>query len=227
MHTCQNEVIRALPPCVREHWCAQGQLVRLNAGEELCTSMHTLEHLYLPTSAVISWMKLLESGDTTQLVMVGREGLLGLMRLLGHQVHATHAVVQCSGLAWRVPLSLVHKDYDTQTAVRHLLLQQLQLSITQMSQLTICNRFHTLDQQLCRLLLMTSDRLDACELPMTHEQMAGLLGARREGVSNAVGRLMRAGLIKGMRGRILIRDRANLHHRSCECYDVISATTRH
>lgn len=214
-------MLQTLPADVRERWCAQGQLVDLKMGDVLCADMNDLAHMYLPTTAVIAWIKLLENGDTTQLVMVGHEGFFGLLSLLGHQVPATQAQVQCSGRAWRIPLPMVRHDYNHHPTVHLLMLRQLQASFTQLSQLAICNRFHSLEQQLCRLLLMASDRLRSQELPMTHEQMAGWLGARREGVSNAAGRLMRAGLIRYVRGRITLEDRAGLHARTCECYDVI------
>jgi CRP-like cAMP-binding protein len=216
-----NFIIAALPNAVRERWCAQGQLVDLKAGEMFSTNYDSLQHLYLPTTAVLSWNKLLENGDTTQLVMVGHEGLFGLLRVLGHDVNATQGVVQCSGRAWRIPIEVVRSDYKQPGPTHDLILEQLQRSFTQLSQLAICNRFHTLEQQLCRLLLMTRDRLGTIELPMTHEQMAGLLGARREGVSNAAGKLMHARLIKYVRGRITLLDPEGLARRTCECYKVI------
>ena len=222
----KNQVMQALPADVRERWCAHGQWVNLKVGDVLCTDTSTIDHLYLPTSAVIAWLKLLESGDTALLVMTGRDNLFGMTALMGHDVPATQAVVQCSGLAWRVPLAMARRDYEHHPAVRSLLLQQYKKAFSQLCQLAICNRFHSLEQQLCRLLLMTGDRLDSPQVPMTHEHIASLMGARREGVSNAVGRLMRAGLVRSLRGCIHIEDRAGLHRRSCECYDMISVDPR-
>lgn len=158
--------------------------------------------------------------------MTGRDNLYGMTSLMGHNVPATQAVVQCAGLAWRVPLSTARRDYEHNAAVRSLLLDQYKKSFNQLCQLAICNRFHSLEQQLCRLLLMAADRLDSLQVPMTHEQMASLMGARREGVSNAVGRLVRAGLIRSLRGCISVEDRAGLLGRSCECYNMINSTPR-
>jgi CRP-like cAMP-binding protein len=193
----------------------------MNLGEVVYESGATLSHVYFPTTAIISLLYVMENGASAEIAIVGAEGIVGVSIFMGGKSTPSRAVVQSAGLSFRLKAEIVEKEFDRTGPVLHLLLRYTQALITQMSQTAVCNRHHSLDQQLCRWLLLSLDRLQGNELVMTQELIANMLGVRREGVTEAALRLQRAGLIRYARGRILVLDRRGLEARTCECYAVV------
>ncbi|MGA8008512.1 MAG: Crp/Fnr family transcriptional regulator, partial [Thiomonas sp.] len=183
----------------------------------------TQSHVYFPTTAIVSLLYVLENGASAEIAVVGREGLVGVSLFMGGQSTTSRAVVQSAGEGYRLRASGMQAEFNRAGPVLHLLLRYTQALITQMSQTAVCNRHHSLDQQLCRWLLLSLDRLDGNELVMTQELISNMLGVRREGVTEAALSLQRAGLINYARGHIKVLDRDGLEHRSCECYAVVKA----
>ena len=181
----------------------------------------TLSHIYFPTTAIASWVYVLENGASTEIAMTGREGVVGMYMLMGGGKSHNQAIVQTSGQLIRIPLSVVIKSFNQGHEVQSIFWLFTRALITQMAQIAVCHRHHTLDQQLCRMLLLTLQRIDGDTIMMTHEGIANLLGVRREGVTIAAKKLMHEGSISYIRGRITVHDRSALERRSCECYDVI------
>jgi CRP-like cAMP-binding protein len=195
--------------------------VNLPLGHVLYESGCKLGHVYFPTTAIVSLLYVLENGASTEIAVVGREGLVGISLFLGGDTTPSRAVVQSSGMGFRMRSDLLMQEFTHSEPILHLLLRYTQALITQMAQTAVCNRHHSLEQQLCRWLLLSLDRIDGPELVMTQELIANMLGVRREGVTEAAGRLQQQGLIRYQRGRITILDRAGLEKRSCECYAVV------
>lgn len=181
----------------------------------------SLSHVYFPSTAIISLLYVMENGDSTEISVVGHEGIVGIALFMGGESTPSRAVVQSGGHALRLPARVIKQEFDHSLPVMHLLLRYTQALLTQMSQTAVCNRHHSLDQQLCRWLLLSLDRLHGNELHMTQELIANMLGVRREGVTNAALNLQRAGIISYSRGRIRVLNRQALEARTCECYSVV------
>ena len=190
-------------------------------GEALYESGGRLQHVYFPTTSIISLLYVMEDGASAEIAVVGNEGILGISLFMGGETTPSRAVVQSAGYGYRLRAQLLKQEFNRAGAVMHLLLRYTQALITQMAQTAVCNRHHTVEQQLCRWLLLSLDRLPSSELVMTQQLIANMLGVRREGVTEAAGRLQADGVISYRRGRINVLDRAKLERRVCECYDVV------
>ncbi|TCP19036.1 Crp/Fnr family transcriptional regulator [Simplicispira metamorpha] len=180
-----------------------------------------LRHVYFPTTSIVSLLYVMENGASTEIAVVGYEGIVGISLFMGGDSTPNRAVVQSAGEGYRLPAPVMMQEFNRAGPAMHLLLRYTQALITQMSQTAVCNRHHSLDQQLCRWLLLSLDRLPSNELVMTQELIANMLGVRREGVTEAAGRLQKAGLIHYRRGHITVLDRPGLELRTCECYGVV------
>ena len=217
----QNQLLAALPPDIQRNWMPLLEAVALPLGKVLYESGSTMRHVYFPTTAIVSLLYVLEDGASAEIAVVGHEGIVGISLFMGGESTPSRAVVQSAGRGYRLPASALMQEFNQAGAVMHLALRYTQALITQMAQTAVCNRHHSLDQQLCRWLLLSLDRLPSSDLVMTQELIANMLGVRREGVTEAAGNLQRAGLIRYQRGRISVLDRAGLEQRTCECYAVV------
>lgn len=217
----KSSLLAALPDPEWERWRPQLDLVELKLGEVVYESGCRLSHVVFPTTAIVSLLYVMEDGASAEIAVVGHEGLVGISLLLGGETTPSRAVVQSAGQGYRLRATALMKEFYLAGPVMHLLLRYTQALITQMAQTAVCNRHHSLDQQLCRWLLLSLDRLPSSDLVMTQELMANMLGVRREGVTEAAGRLQAAGLIRYSRGHIHVVDRKGLEQRTCECYDVV------
>ena len=220
-HPRQNLLLAALPDAEWARWQPQLEPVDLPLGKVLYESGLKLNYVYFPTTAIVSLLYVLEDGASAQIAVVGFEGLVGISLFMGGQTTTSRAVVQSAGQGYRLKASLMMQEFNRAGPVLHLLLRYTQALISQMTQTAVCNRHHALGQQLCRLLLMSLDRLPGNDLVMTQELIANMLGVRREGVTEAAGHLQAAGVIEYKRGRIKVLDRAGLEQHSCECYAVV------
>src|SRR6202521_3799449 len=216
-----NRLLAALPHDQWCRWLPHLEHVEMPLGEVLYESGGTLSHVYFPTTAIISLLYVMESGAAAEIAVVGNEGIVGVSLFMGGESTTSRAVVQSAGKGVRLKAQVLKDEFNRAGPVLHLLLRYTQALITQMAQTAVCNRHHTLDQQLCRWLLLSLDRLQGDELAMTQELIANMLGVRREGVSEAALKLQGAGLIKYARGHIKILDRAGLEKCSCVCYSVV------
>jgi len=216
-----NRLLAALPDAEWLRWQPQLEAVELPLGQVLYESGRTLTHLYFPTTAIVSLLYVLENGASAEIAVVGNEGAVGISLFMGGGSTPSRAVVQSAGHGYRLSSQLSMLEFNRAGPVMHLLLRYTQALITQMAQTAVCNRHHSLDQQLCRWLLLSLDRLQSDELVMTQELIANMLGVRREGVTEAALKLQRAGLIRYSRGRISVLDRPGLEDRTCECYAVV------
>jgi CRP-like cAMP-binding protein len=216
----QNQLLAALPTEEREKWQAELEPVDLKLGDVLYESGSTMTHVYFPTTAIVSLLYVMENGASAEIAVVGHEGIVGVSLFMGGESTPSRAVVQSAGKGFRLGAQQIQEHFK-RAPVLHLLLRYTQALITQMAQTAVCNRHHSLDQQLCRWLLLSLDRLSGSELVMTQELIANMLGVRREGVTESATKLQKAGLIKYSRGRITVLDRAGLEQRSCECYAVV------
>ena len=216
----KNHLLAALPREVLERWLPHLQPVALPLGQVLRESGAVQSHVYFPTTAIVSLLYILEDGGSAEIAVVGNEGLVGVSIFMGGGSTISRAVVQSGGAAYRYPSSMIQEEFNL-PPVLHLLLRYTQALITQMAQTAVCNRHHSLDQQLCRWLLLSLDRLSGPDLVMTQELIANMLGVRREGVTEAAQKIARAGLIQYARGHITVLDRPGLERRSCECYAVV------
>jgi CRP-like cAMP-binding protein len=187
----------------------------------LYESGSTMTHVYFPTTAIISLLYVMENGASAEIAVVGNEGIVGISLFMGGESTSSRAVVQSAGWGYRLKAKAMKDEFNNNGPVLHLLLRYTQALITQMAQTAVCNRHHTLDQQLCRWLLLSLDRLHGDELAMTQELIANMLGVRREGVTECALKLQAAGIIRYQRGRITVLDRAALELRTCECYAVV------
>ena len=217
----KNHLLNSLPKAEYERLAAHLELVELKAGETLYESQGKLEHVYFPTTAIVSLLYEMESGETAAIAVIGSEAILGIALFMGGATTPNHAVVQCGGYAYRLKSELLNKEFNRAGPVLQLLLRYTQALITQIAQTAVCNRHHSIEQQLCRWLLLSLDRLASDSLTMTQELIANMLGVRREGVTEAAGKLQRAGLIRYSRGRIDVLDRPGLEKTVCECYGVV------
>jgi len=219
--TSTNRLLAALPRDVETRWMARLEPITMSLGDVLYESGAKLEYVYFPTTSIVSLLYVTESGASTEIAMVGNEGLVGVSRLLGGESTPSRAVVQSTGRGLRLGARTLLDDFNESARTLQLFLRYTQALITQMAQTAVCNRLHTVDQQLCRWLLLSLDRLSGNELKMTQESIANLLGVRREGVTAVALKLQKAGLIRYSRGHIVVADRAGLEARSCECYAVV------
>ncbi len=193
----------------------------LKLGDVLYEPGVKLRHVYFPTTSIVSLLYVMEDGASAEIAIVGNEGILGISLFMGGDTTPSRAVVQSAGHAYRLKSELMKSEFERFGSTMHLLLRYTQALITQMAQTAVCNRHHSIDQQLCRWLLLSLDRLASNELTMTQELIANMLGVRREGVTEAAGKLQNAGLIRYTRGRIEVLDRGGIEARSCECYQVV------
>ena len=217
----QNQLLAALPPTEFQRLAAHLELVPLRLGEVLYGPGGQLQHAYFPTTAIVSLHYVLESGASAEMAGVGNEGVVGISLFMGGETTPSSAVVQTAGHAYRLERRLLKKEFDRAGPVLRLLLRYTQALITQITQTAICNRHHSVEQQLCRWLLVTLDRVPSGQLVMTQELVASMLGVRREGITEAAGKLQNAGFIRYRRGHIAVLDRSGLETRACECYDVV------
>ena len=216
-----NHLLAALPEATWSRWQSALELVDLPLGLVLYESGSTLSHVYFPTTAIVSLLYVMENGASAEIAVVGNEGLLGISLFMGGESTPSRAVVQSAGQGYRLSAEMIKREFNHFGPVMHLLLRYTQALITQMAQTAVCNRHHSLDQQLCRWLLLSLDRLQGNQLQMTQELIANMLGVRREGVTEAARKLQDIQLISYARGRITVLDRAGLERRSCECYAVV------
>ena len=216
----KNQLLAALPDAEWQRWLPQLEFVEMPLGQVLYESGGTLSHVYFPTTAIVSLLYVMENGASAEIAVVGNEGVVGISLFMGGESTPSRAVVQSAGQGFRLKAQLM-KDEFKKAPVLHLMLRYTQALITQMAQTAVCNRHHSLDQQLCRWLLLSLDRLQGNELVMTQELIANMLGVRREGVTEGALKLQKAGLISYTRGRISVLDRLGLEQRTCECYAVV------
>jgi len=216
-----NQLLAALPKAEMQRWLPKLESVDMPLGSVMYESGGTLSHVYFPTTAIVSLLYVLENGASAEIAVVGNEGIVGVSIFMGGGSTPSRAVVQSAGKGYCIQASLLKEEFDRAGPVLHLLLRYTQALLTQMAQTAVCNRHHSLDQQLCRWLLLSLDRLQGSELVMTQELIANMLGVRREGVTEGALKLQQAGLIRYARGHITVLDRAGLEKRSCECYAVV------
>lgn len=216
-----NWLLAALADAEWERVSPHLQPVTLRLGEVLFDSGGKPSHVCFPTTAIVSLLYVMENGASAEIAVVGNEGLVGISLFMGGQSTSSQAVVQASGEGFRLPASILMQEFNRGGAVLHLLLRYTQALITQMAQTSVCNRHHSLDQQMCRWLLLTLDRLHSCEVVMTQELLSNILGVRRASISEVAGRLQKDGLIRYERGRITVLDRPGVERRACECYAVV------
>ena len=219
----QNHLLDALPNADFERIASHLEVIRMDLGEVLYEPGARLRHVYFPTTSIVSLLYVMEDGASAEIAVVGNEGMLGISLFMGGETTPSHAVVQSAGYGVRLKAQLLKEEFARFGPMMHLLLRYTQALITQMAQTAVCNRHHSVDQQLCRWLLLSLDRLEANELTMTQELIANMLGVRREGVTEAAGKLQEAGLINYRRGRISVLDRKGLEARCCECYRVVKS----
>ena len=217
----QNRLLAVLPDEDWQRWRTQLELVKLRIGQVLSESGGGTEYVYFPTTAIVSIGCLTENGSSSEVAVVGNEGVVGISMFMGGESTPSRAVVQCAGEAYRLSAHVIKDEFHRSEPVMHLLLRYTQALITHMAQTAVCNRHHCLDQQLCGWLLYNLDRLPGNELMLTQEMIASMLGVRREGVTEAALKLQQLGLISYSRGHISVLDRAGLEERACECYAVV------
>jgi CRP-like cAMP-binding protein len=227
-HTChpqQNHILDALPQSARERLFPHLRLVNLPLGKVLYESGDTLRHIYFPTDSIVSLLYVLKSGASAEIAVVGNEGAIGVALFMGGETTTNRAIVQSAGSAYRLTGARLKDEFERHGEMLHILLRYTQALLTQMAQTAVCNRHHSVDQQLCRWLLLSLDRLPSNKLTMTQELIANMLGVRREGVTEAAGKLQKVGVISYRRGQIAVLDRARLEGLSCECYAVVKEET--
>jgi CRP-like cAMP-binding protein len=217
----QNHLIAALPVEVYTRLTRKLEPVAFKLGDVLYEPGVKMRYVYFPTTAIVSLLYVMESGASAEIAIVGNEGILGIALFMGGDTTPSRAVVQSAGFGYRMKAQLLKDEFSRFGPLMHLLLRYTQALITQMAQTAVCNRHHAVDQQLCRWLLLSLDRLDSNQLTMTQELIANMLGVRREGVTEAAGKLQEAGLISYRRGKITVLNRARLQARCCECYEVV------
>jgi CRP-like cAMP-binding protein len=216
-----NQLLAALPEAEWQRWLPLLEPVDLPLGKVLYESGGVMSHVVFPTNAIVSLLYVLENGASAEIAVVGHEGMVGISIFMGGGSTPSRAVVQSAGRGFRLRASVLKDEFARSSPVMHLLLRYTQALITQMTQTAVCNRHHSLDQQLCRWLLLSLDRLPGDELVMTQELIANMLGVRREGVTEAALSLQKAGLIRYARGHITVLNRPGLERRTCECYAVV------
>ena len=217
----KNKLLAALPEAEWERWLPQLEWVDMPLGQVLCESGRTISHVYFPSNSIVSLLYVMESGASAEIAVVGNEGIVGISLFMGGESTPSRTVVQSAGEGFRLKARVIKEEFDRSGPVLRLLLRYTQALISQMAQTAVCNRHHSLDQQLCRWLLLSLDRLSGNELVMTQELIANMLGVRREGVTEGALKLQKAGLIQYSRGRIIVLNRQGLEERTCECYAVV------
>jgi CRP-like cAMP-binding protein len=225
--TCpeQNYILDALPPAERARLFPYLKLVALPLGKALYESGDRLRYIYFPTDSIVSLLYVLEDGASAEIAVVGNDGAIGVPLVMGGETTTTRAIVQSGGSAYQLTGTRLKGEFDRHGELLHILLRYTQALITQMAQTAVCNRHHSVDQQLCRWLLLSLDRLSSFQLNMTQELIANMLGVRREGVTEAAGRLQKLGVIVYSRGQIEVLDRGALERLCCECYGVVKKET--
>lgn len=221
LHPRRNHLLAALPAAEWQRWQPQLERVEMPLGQVLCESGAPMSCAYFPTDTIVSLLHVMEKGARAEIAVVGNKGLVGVPLFLGGETIPSRAVVQSAGHGVRLPAHAIKDAFNRSAAVRHLLLRCTQSLITQMAQTALCYRHHSLDQQLCRRLLLSLDRLQSSELVMTQELIADMLGVRCEGLTEAALSLQQAGLIRCSRGPITVLDRPRLEKRTCECDAVV------
>jgi CRP-like cAMP-binding protein len=216
-----NHLLDALPEETYQGLLPSLERVQLPLGMVLYESGGAQGYVYFPTSSIVSLLYVLADGASAEIAVTGSEGLVGIALFMGGETTPSRAVVQSAGEGYRLRASVLKKEFEAGSALQHLLLRYTQALITQMAQTAVCNRHHSVDKQLCRWLLLSLDRLPSSELVMTQELIANMLGVRREGVTEAAGKLQAEGLIHYSRGHITVLDRPKLEARVCECYAVV------
>jgi CRP-like cAMP-binding protein len=216
-----NKLLAALPLDIYGRLQPNLELVPLKLGASVYEAGGKQAFVYFPTDAIVSLLYVMKDGASAEIAVVGNEGLVGISLFMGGETTPSRAVVQSAGRAYRLRSKVLKQEFEFGGPLQHLLLRYTQALITQMAQTAVCNRHHSIEQQLCRWLLLSADRLPTNELTMTQELIANMLGVRREGVTEAAGKLQETGLIHYSRGRITILDRAKLEKRVCECYVVV------
>jgi len=217
----QNHLLAALPASDYARIAAHLELIPMGLGDVLYESGAKLRYVYFPTTSIVSLLYVMEDGASAEIAIVGNEGILGISLFMGGDTTPSRAVVQSAGHGYRLKAELLKVEFARFGPSMHLLLRYTQALITQMAQTAVCNRHHSVDQQLCRWLLLSLDRLSSNQLTMTQELIANMLGVRREGVTEAAGKLQDAGLIRYRRGHITVLDRPGIEARACECYQVV------
>ncbi len=217
----QNHLLAALPDADFQRWLPQLEVCDMPLGKVMYESGRVLSHVYFPTTAIVSLLYVMENGASAEIAVCGNEGVVGIALFMGGESTPSRAVVQSAGQGFRMRSAVIKEEFARSLPVMHLMLRYTQALITQMAQTAVCNRHHSLDQQLCRWLLLSLDRLPGSELQMTQELIANMLGVRREGVTEAAMKLQRQGLIRYARGHITVLDRPALEQRTCECYAVV------
>lgn len=217
----QNHLLAVLPADVIERIIPRLELVPMPLGHVVYESGSRMSYVYFPTTCVVSLLNELSDGAPAEIAVVGNEGVVGISLFMGSETATSRAVVLSAGDAYRLPGQSITTEFNRAGPMQHLLLRYTQALITQMAQTAVCNRHHSLEQQFCRWMLVSMDRLSSNRLVITQELIANMLGVRREGVTEAAGEMQRAGLIKYSRGHITVLDRAGLEKRACECYAVV------
>ena len=221
----QNHLLNALPEEVKERLFPFVELVKLELGLVMYEAGDTLANVYFPVDAIVSLLYVMESGSSAEISVVGNEGVVGIALFMGGESTSSRAVVQSEGYAFRLKAKHLTDEFNRHGKLLDLMLRYTQSLITQMSQTAVCNRHHTIDQQLCRWLLLSLDRLPDNKITMTQELIANMLGVRREGVTEAAGKLQKKGVVDYHRGHITVLDRSKLETLSCECYSVVKKET--
>ncbi len=216
-----NHLLAVLPADELGRLLPHLESVELKLGDILYEPGSQMQHAIFPTTAIVSLHYVMESGASAETAGVGNEGVIGVSLFMGGNTTTSSAVVQTAGLGYRLPGRVLKQEFGRAGAIQHLLLRYTQALITQMIQTAACNRHHSVEQQLCRWLLLTHDRIPSGQLVMTQELIASMLGVRREGITEAAGNLQRDGLIRYRRGHISVLERKGLEARSCECYEVV------
>lgn len=221
----QNHLLAALPADVRSRLFPNLELIEMPYGKVLYESGDTMRYVYFPIDSIVSLLYVMESGASAEVSVVGNEGFVGIALLMGGDSTPSQAIVQSAGHAYRLPAAFFKKEFHRHSEMQILLLRYTQALITQMSQTAVCNRHHSIEQQLCRWLLLCLDRVPGDQLNMTQELMANMLGVRREGINEAAGDLQKKGAIEYSRGRITVLDRRVIEKLCCECYSVVKKET--
>lgn len=220
-----NKLLNAFPQTSQETLFPQLRLETLPLGKVLYESGQNVSSVYFPTDSIVSLLYVMENGASAEISIVGNEGVVGIAVFMGGESTPNRAVVQSAGYAFRLPAAALRREFNTEIEVRSAMLRYTQALMAQMAQTAVCNRHHSIDQQLCRWLLLSLDRLSNNKLNMTQELIANMLGVRREGVTEAAGKLQKLGVITYKRGHILVEDRAKLETLCCECYAVVKSET--
>jgi len=221
----RNHLLALLPQNLKDQIYPQLREVKLSLGEEVYAAGQEVKYVYFPIDSIISLLYVMLDGASAEISVVGCEGIVGIAVFMGGESTPSRAVVQSAGMAYRLPAAELKRKFNADANFRVLMLRYTQALITQMAQTAVCNRHHTIDQQLCRWLLLSMDRLPTSRLTMTQELIANMLGVRREGVTEAAGKLQNAGVISYQRGKITVINRSKLEQLSCECYAVVKQET--